>query len=66
MTQLDLLKLPIPVVIQLNVVLLLWAIAMASKTGEPGKPMVAVLVSQLLTLALIGWVIVFVAPRITS
>jgi hypothetical protein len=38
---------------------------MASKTGEPGKPMVAVLVSQLLTLALIGWVIVFVSPRLT-
>jgi hypothetical protein len=66
MIQLELLKLPIPVVIQLNFLLLLWAIARASGTGERGKPMVAVLVSQLLTLALIGWVIVFVAPRLAS
>ena len=66
MSQLELLKLPIPFGMALNLLLMLWAIARAARTGELGKPVLAALASLVLTVALLVWVIVILVPRIPA
>mgnify|MGYP001578570665 CR=1 len=65
MLQLELLKLPIPIGMALNLLLMFWAIARAARTGELGKPVLAVLMSLILTSAQLAWVIVILVPRIS-
>lgn len=64
MSQLELLKLPIPLGIGLNLILMLWAIARASRTGELGKPVLAALLSVMLTGGMLMWGAVVLVPRI--
>jgi hypothetical protein len=62
MSQLSILMLPIPLCTILNLLLLFWAIARASKKPGDGMPVIAALWSQTLSLGLLLWVITILVP----